>query len=448
MSIFSSFWSEAKPCLKLALPLAAAQLSEGAINWIDTIMMGWLGSQTLAAGALGTGTFLACNLVGTGLMAAVGSFAAIAFGAGRQSQLYQTTSAGLWLTVGFSLPIMVLLGNMSPLLLQLGQAETNVILAQSYFNAILWGFPAAIGFTMLKNITSAVNQPRIIMLTMVGGILINVVGNYVLMFGKFGFPRLELAGLGWASTLAFWVKFLIVLFFIQFSPKFKPYHLLKRWYIPPLHTLRELLKVGIPSAVIFGVETGLFTCTTYIMGTLGTVALAAHLIALQTAATTFMIPVGIAYATTMRVGHRWGERDGLGVRRAGFTGIVLGAMFMGCMSILFLSFPRSIVGLYLDLNDPENQAVIDSAIIFLKIAGLFQLVDGIQVIANGALRGLKDTKMPLIIGLIAYWVIGLGSGYSLGILGQFGGIGLWWGLVLGLMTAAFAFTLRFHQQTQ
>ncbi|NEO87880.1 MAG: MATE family efflux transporter [Spirulina sp. SIO3F2] len=439
--------TEAKACLRLAVPLAAAQLSEAAISFIDTMMMGWLGETTLAAGSLGNVTFVSLFLIATGLISSTGALGAIAHGQRNPRRLSQISSQGLWLTLAIALPIMLVLFNMAPLLQRFGQPPETIALAQSYLSAIAWGFPAAVGFTVLKNMASTLNQPRIIMQVMVLGISFNVLGNYVLMYGKWGFPELGLAGLGWASTAAFWLKFGIVGAWMRYHREFRAAQLF-RWAGMQRSLLLELCKLGIPSAALFALETGLFTCVTYLMGTLGTTALAAHQVALQTAATTFMVPVGIAYATTARVGQYWGQTNPSGSRQAGFVGIGLGGLFMAMMGILFWLMPRAIIGIYLDLSDPANQAVVTMAIALLKIAALFQIMDGVQIIANGALRGIKDVRVPMLIGLGSYWAVGLGSGYGWGILGQQGARGLWFGLVWGLFVAAIALTGRFWWQTR
>ena len=202
--------------------------------------------------------------------------------------------------------------------------------------------------------------------------------------------------------------------------------------------------MGWPIGVLFTVESGLFTATAYLMGYLGTVTLAAHQIAIQTAAITYMVPVGISYATTMRVGQMKGRNDPIGAQRAGFVGIALGAIFMGTMALIMWTVPKTIVAMYLDVNNPANAQVVNVAIALLSIAAMFQLFDGIQVIAAGALRGLKDTRIPMLIGFLSYWCIGFGGGYLMGLRLGWGGVGLWLGLVLGLATAAVVLTWRFH----
>jgi MATE family multidrug resistance protein len=450
MSSFSMPWrfrQELRACVQLSFPLAIAQLSEAATNFVDTMMMGWLGEQSLAAGALGAMSVMSLLIIGVGCVSSVGTVAAIAIGSGQRDRLPTISSHGLLFTVLIATPLSLIVWHLATALPHLGQSVATAQLAQGYLQAIAWGIPAAIGFSLIRNLASAVNQPQIIMQIMGLGIALNVVLNYGLMFGHWGLPALGLAGLGWASTISFWVKFAIALGVILYRPSFRPY----RFFAPSPwqpSMIAELMRIGLPYGGLMTLETGLFICVTYLMGTLGTTALAAHQIALQTAAVTFMIPLGISHATTIRVGQFYGQSDRRGMRQAGCVGIGVGTLFMGCMGVLFWLMPESIIGIYLDRANPDNAAVIRYAVSLLRIAALFQIFDGVQVIANGALRGLKDTYAPMWIGLLSYWGVGLGCSYLLGIVGPWQGIGLWIGLVWGLIVAAVVLTGRFLWRTQ
>lgn len=439
----SDILSEVKACLHLAIPLAAAQLAQAATNFFDTLMMGWLGTQTLAAGALGAISFSTFLLITTGIISVVGALAAVAFGSGKIDRVSRLACQGLWLSTALSIPVMILLWYSGPILMLMGQEPSNVILAQTYLRAIVWGFPAAMGFAVLKNVVSALNQPNSVTIITVSGVSLNVVGNYILMFGKFGFPALGLAGIGWASTISFWVTFVAAISFIFINQKLRSYQIFRSLFKFDLKLFRELVRTGWPIGILFTVETGLFAITTLLMGYLGTVTLAAHQIALQTAAITFMVPVGISYATTIRVGQMVGRNDAEGARLSGYVGIGIGVCFMTCTALLFWTIPDRIVAMYIDTNNPENLSVVKTAISLLGVAAMFQIFDGMQVIAAGALRGLKDTKVPMLIGFFSYWCVGLFSGYLLGIQLDWGGVGLWLGLVFGLAVTSVTLTWRF-----
>lgn len=443
----SKVLSEAKACLLLAIPLAAAQLAQASTNFFDTVMMGWLGSQTIAAGALGSMVFMTLVLICTGILSAVGAIAALAFGAGDRGRISRLTSQGLWLSVILSLPIMGLIWNFGPILLLLGQETSNVLLAETYMKAIVWGFPAAMGFAVFRNAISALNKPRSMMVIIIFGVLLNIIGNYVLGFGKLGFPALGLAGIGWASSISLWFMFATAAFYIQFDRELQKYDIFPKIYQFDRFIFWEILHTGWPIGVLLGVEAGLFAVTALLMGYLGTITLVAHQIALQTAVITYMVAVGVSYATTIRVGQLRGANDAIGARRAGYVGMGISAIFMSVMALIFWTYPDRIIALYLDIKNPDNLQVVNLSISLLSIAAMFQIFDGIQATAGGALRGLKDTRIPMFIGIFSYWCIGLFGGYIMGFRLAWEGAGLWLGLVAGLVFAAAILTWRFHHVT-
>ncbi|NEQ23248.1 MAG: MATE family efflux transporter, partial [Microcoleus sp. SIO2G3] len=420
--------SEIRACLALALPLAAAQLAQQATSFVDTVMMGLLGSEAIAAGGLGGISFGTLLLVCSGVVSATSPLVAEAYGQGDRARIEHIAQQGLWLALMIALPATLLLWNAGGILTHLGQQEGTIVRVVSYLRAIAPGLFPALTFAVLRNVVSALSRPRPVMVMTLCGLAFNIVGNYILMFGKLGLPPLGLTGIGLASTLSFWGVLIALIVYIQLQPDLRKY----RIFPPRLHLdrkiLQELLRIGLPIGILYGVETGLFTITTFLMGYLGTVPLAAHQIALQTAAIAFMVPAGISYATTVRVGQLLGQENLPQARLAAFINLAIGATFMGVMGIAFLIFSRSIVALYLDVGNPANEAVVSMAIDLLRVAALFQLVDGIQIVAAGALRGLQDTRTPMLIGLFAYWGIGLSCGYTLGLHLGWGGVGLWIGL--------------------
>ncbi len=284
------------------------------------------------------------------------------------------------------------------------------------------------------------------MIIMVIDILVNIIANYILMFGKLGLPALGLAGIGWASTFTLWGQFIAGISLIGLDKEIRNYQLFAHWYRFDPSVFREIIKIGLPTSILFAIEISLNTFIAYLMGYLDTVPLASHQIAIQTAQIVFMVPLGIAFATTMRVGQKLGNNDPKWVRQAGFVGMALGGIFVSIVDVIFCVFPDSIAAIYLDHKNPDNTEVLRLAIALLGIAAAYQIFDGMQVIAGGALRGLKDTRYPLLIGLLAY-SIGLGSGYLMGIYWHWGSIGLWYGLVIGLLSAALCLTWRFYSKT-
>lgn len=445
-------FSEVKKCLVLAVPLVVAQLAQSATGFVDTVMMGWLGSQTIASGALGGVIFSYCLLIVSAIVSAVSPLAAQAYGTGNKEKVGTIVRLGLGISLVLGIPITLLLYNGGALLLLLGQNANTVALAEIYLRAIALGFIPALGFAVLKSFLSALLQPQLVIVTVVLGTLLNITANYVLMFGKLGFPALGLAGIGWASALSLWSMFVALTVYILNQPRFAVYGIFrasskKAFSLEHRRIIGEIFQVGLPIGGLIAVEAGLFTVVTFIIGQLGTNALAAHQIALQTIAISFQIALGISLATTVRVGQLVGQNDLLATRLAGYVGIAIAALCMSLVGITFWLVPKSIISLYIDINDPSNAHVVVLAIKLLGVAAIFQIVDGVQVTAGGALRGLKDTRIPMFIGIFAYWCVGLSTGYTFGISSGYGAIGLWWGLAIGLGIAAMVMTWRFSNKT-
>ncbi|MEH2233538.1 MAG: MATE family efflux transporter [Nostoc sp.] len=441
-------FSEVKKCLMLAVPLAVAQLAQSATGFVDTVMMGWLGSQTIASGGLGTAIFTFSLLIVAGIVSAVSPLAAQAYGAGNKEKVGTIVRLGLGISLVLGIPITLLLYNGGALLLLLGQDANTVALAEIFLRAIALGFIPGLGFAVLKSFLSALLQPQLVIVTVVLGTLLNITANYVLMFGKLGFPALGLAGIGWASTLSLWSMFVALAVYIFNQPRFAVYGIfrLSSHEAFPLEHRRivgEIFQVGLPIGGLITVEAGLFTVVTLLIGQLGTNALAAHQIALQTISISFQMALGISLATTVRVGQLAGQNDLVGTRLAGYVGIAIAALVMGVVGIAFWLVPKSIISLYIDINNQNNADVVALAVKLLAVAAIFQIVDGVQVTAAGALRGLKDTRIPMLIGIFAYWCVGLFTGYTFGISLGSGAIGLWWGLAIGLASAAIILTWRF-----
>lgn len=439
----SSIISEIRASLRLGIPLAAAQLAQSLTTFVDTIMMGLLGSKTIAAGALGAVTFTILLIVSSAIVAAVSPLVAEAYGANQTKMVECVVRQGLCLAIIMGIPITLIIFHSKSLLLFLGQDASTVELTEEYLQAIAYGFLPAVAFAVLRNFVSGVSQPRPIMVIVICGTFINIVASYVLMFGKLGLPALGLAGIAWGSTLSFWSMLIAIIIYIKSETTLQKYDVFRNLHQFNRQVFSELLHIGLPIGILAAVETGLFTVTTFLMGSLGTVALAAHQIALQTASTTFTIALGMSFATTVRVGQEVGQKNVKASRLAGYVSISIAGLFMALMGILFWLIPGRIVSLYLDINNPANTAVVTEAKSLLKVAAFFQLADGIQVTALGALRGLKDTRIPVLIGIFAYWCIGLTTGYLLGLKLGFGGVGLWWGLAIGLAISSVVLTWRF-----
>ncbi|AFZ32299.1 MATE efflux family protein [Gloeocapsa sp. PCC 7428] len=438
---------EMREFLKLAVPLASAQVAQAIVGFVDTLMMGQLGAESLAAGGLASTTFQLLLNIASGIVIAVSPLVAIAYGGGHKTQIEQIARQGLWLSLLLGIPMMFLIGHLDAVMVHLGQAKTTVALADGYLNLILWGIFPALGFAMLRSYVSALSQARPVMVIVFLGTLVNVTGNYVLGYGKLGFPRMELAGLGLASGLSFWVMFLILLVYTLKHEQLKHYRFLQGFHRLKPHIIQQLLRTGVPIAVTIALEYGLFAVVTYLMGMLGTEALAAHQIVFQTMLVIFMVPLGMSYAVTARVGQWLGQQHLAGARLAGYIGGSMAFLFMALTAIALLTYRQQVIAMYLDIRDPQNASIIKLALPIIIIAAIAQPLDGVQKTAMGALYGLQDTRVPMLLSVLAFWGVGLPSGYLLGFRFGFGSVGLWIGQSIGVAIAGIIFLGRFHQLT-
>ena len=437
---------ESKQFLKLAIPLASAQVAQSMTGFFDTIMMGKLGAETLAAGGLASLTFFAILNTAAGIVMGVSPLIAEAYGAGKKTRIEKLARQGFWLVLLLSIPMMIIIAHFDSIMAQLGQAETTVTLANTYLDIILWCSFPALGFAMLRGVVSGLSHARPVMFIVIIGTIFNIIGNYILGFGKFGFPRLELAGLAIASVFALWGMFIALIIYMLRHPQLKTYRILDHLHQVKSSILWELSKTGVPIGIFIALELGLFTIVTYLMGVLGTEVLAAHQIVLQTIVVIFMIPLGMSYAATVRVGQWLGQKNPQGMEWAGYISIGMGLVFATVVTIAMLFFPQAIIGLYINLDDPNNAEIINLALPMLMVASLSQILDAVQKITYGALQGLQDTRIPLLLNIAAFWGVGLTTGYFLGFNFGLGGAGLWLGQSMGVAIAAILFLLRFRDQ--
>ncbi|MEO1801530.1 MAG: MATE family efflux transporter [Cyanobacteria bacterium J06629_2] len=440
---YSPIYRESKKLLSLAIPLASAQLAQALTGFFDTLMMGRLGASTLAAGGLAAITFMTLITVTGAVVMAVTPLIAEADGAGKKHLVAKITTQGFWLVVLATIPIALIVANVDRLLIAIGQEPNTVMLANTYLDIMVWGCFPALGFMLLRAVVSGLSQTRPIMNIVVGGTVFNIVGNYVLAFGKLSFPKLGIAGLAIASVITFWGMFGALVIYILRHPQLKNYGLFSQLSLFELKLFRKLIRLGTPIGMFIALESGLFAVVTYLMGALGTEVLAAHQIVLQTIVMIFMIPLGISYATTIRVGQGLGKEDLVTVQQAAYLSIILGLLFNLLIAIAICVFPQLIIGLYLDLNNPANLPVIELATPMLTIGVIALILDGMQKIVYGALQGIQDTQVPVLLSIPSFWIIGLGTGYILSFSYNLGGVGLWIGQSLGLAIAAILFLIRF-----
>jgi multidrug resistance protein, MATE family len=436
--------TEAREFLKLAIPLASAQVAQAATGFVDTVMMGWLGQDVLAAGGLATIVFMAFMMTGIGIVSGVSPLVAEAYGANQARRIGQIVRQGLWIALLLAIPGMQIIAHLDGTMRQFGQTPTTVTLADAYLSVMAWGLFPAIAFAVLRGCIVSLSQARPVMIIVLAATLFNAVGNYVLAFGKLGFPAMGVTGLAVASIGAHWIMFLSLLGYMLWHRQIQDYSLFRSLQRFEPKVVQQLLWVGIPIGIAAISEYGLYTIVTFLMGALGTSVLAAHQVVMQTVMVIFMVPLAMSYAATVRIGQWFGQRNWRQVGQAAWVSLGLAVSFMLVTAIALFTYPRQIIGLYLDLSDPVNAEVVATGVSIMMIAAFGQILDGVQRTANGILQGLQDTRIPMLLGIVAYWGIGLTTSYLLGFHTSLAGAGVWIGSYTGLAAAAVAFLLRFR----
>src|SRR5690606_34207805 len=370
-----------------------------------------------------------------------------AYGAGEHEPIERSVRQGFWLALCLAVPAIILLSNIAPILLWAGQPPSAVAAAQGYLRAAVWGILPFLWYMTLRVFVEGISRPLPVTAIAGVGVFLNIFANYTLMFGKFGFPALGLVGTGYATALTYWFMMIGLATYCRTASPTRRDRIFSTVGRPDPHYFKEIFRIGWPIGVSIGIESGLFMLTALMIGSTGTTELAADPVALQCAASTLMVPLGVGRAAAVRVAQAIGRRDLEGARRAGVVAIGLATLFMTGPATLFWTLPRVITGFFLDLSNPANDLVAEMAVTLLGIAAAFQIFDGIQVTAAGSLRGLKDTRVPMIIGFVHMWMYGLASGITMCFRIGWGAVGLWYGLVLGLIAASILLTRRFGKMT-
>jgi MATE family multidrug resistance protein len=430
--------------LRLAVPMALTQLGQIAMMTTDLALVGRLGDQAVAAAALATTVYFVSFTVGMGLVSAVSPLAAQAFGARDPRMVRRALRVGLWAALLVALPMMAFPLKGEAILLALGQAPVNAQLAQQYLFGLVWGIAPALWFIAIRGFMGAVNRPEPILWITLAAIPANGVLAYLLIHGVWGLPRLELFGAGFASSIINIASFLAGLWFVTRRRPFKKYHVLGRIWRIDWSLMKKLVIVGAPISISFLLEYGLFGAAGLLMGVISTTALAAHQIALQITAILFMVPFGISMAATVRVGHAVGRNDASGVRRAGFVALLLGIALVAALTLAVIVGRGGIAHLFFGAAADSAGAAIDLIETLLLIGATFFIADGIQTVAAGALRGMNDTRVPLLFAVISYWLIGFASAWWLAFSTPFGATGVWVGLSIGTAVYAALLVWRFH----
>lgn len=435
--------AHARATLALGLPLVGSSLAQFALHVVNTIMVGWYGVIPLAALVIGASSFFILFIFGSGFAKAVMPLAANARAKGDDQELRRSARMGLWLSIAFALLIYPVFWNAEAVLLMLHQKPEVAAEAQNYLRITGLGMLPALAVAVLQSWLAALGRTQVVLAVTLAAVGVNIVLNWALIFGNWGAPELGVAGAATSSLVVQIVSLVILALYAGLLPALRPYQLWRRFWRPDLPALAQVFRLGLPIGLTGLAEAGLFEASAIMMGWIGAVELAAHGIALEAAAIAFMIHVGLSSAATIRVAGFAGTGQPQALRDAARMAMILSVCVAVVVIGLFLTEPAWVIGLFLDESRPDSAAIVAFGVQLLVVAAVFQLADAMQAMALGLLRGIQDTRVPMVIAAVSYWLIGIPSSYYLAFKAGYGGVGLWLGLVVGLVVAGISLMIRF-----
>ena len=439
---------EIRATFRLAWPLALANLLQMLVHAVDVVFVARLGERELAASALAIALFGLLMWAFSGLTGIVAALIAEELGRRRHAvrEVRRSVRMGLWLAVASGLVGMALCWQGEAIMRLTGQSDALSERAGDFLRVIMWAMIPMVAASVLRNFVSALGRPIFATAITFVALIASLLFNYAFVFGNLGAPALGLEGSALASVLTSLVQLASYVVAILADRRLRRYRIFGNWWRPEWSRLRDLVRLGSPVMVIIIAEAGLFSGAAFLMGRIGEAELAGHTVALQLAALAFQIPFGIGQAATIRVGYHYGAQDHAAIGRAGWTGIAMGGSFMVLTAALMLFAPTMLLSIYIDPAAPKNAAMAGFAIQYMMVAAAFALFDGIQAVAAGALRGLQDTRIPMVIAIFSYWVPGYGVAIWLGFYTPLDGTGVWIGLAIGLVFAAALLTWRWARR--
>jgi len=447
-SFFSQIFSEFKSSIHLALPLVASNLIVGLNGFIATIMISHLGKEQLAANALVWSIYIVVILFFIGVISAVSIMIAQSFGAKDNKAIGICFNQGLIMATIFAVPMMLIMWA-SPIILVWTDQDPNVInAAKPFFHALIWSMLPLNLIVVIEQFLFGTTKARLVMIMSAIQLPVEVGFYYAFLFGKFGFPKLGLAGIGYGLTASCLLISFAFGCYLYFTKQFKIYNLFHQWWRINRKFLRELFRIGVPLGFIYCVEVALFAAVAIMMGTLGTTVLAAHQIAYQYLMLALFIIFALSQTATIRIGNEVGRNNRAALK---ITAIVNMLVSFGCMlifSIFYCSFPLLAISLDIDPHSTQLAGVVNEATKFLAIVAVMVLVECLRLVSLGSLRGLKDTKFPVLVSVIGFWCVAFPCAYLFAFKFKFGGVGIWWGMTLGLFVAGVILFIRFSRQVK
>lgn len=439
---------ELRALVALAGPLVAANLLQMAVYAVDVVFVARLGTTELAAATLGVYLYSVMMWALVGLVGAAAPVIAAELGRRRHSvrEVRRSFRMALWLSVIGSIPFLLILAHGETVLGWAGQDPLVARRTGAFLDILLFAMIPSVAASAMRVTAAALGRPGWATAVTALALVVNLIGNWLLVFGNLGFPALGLEGSAIASVTTSTAMLLAYVVILVTDSRIRRYRLFGKWWRTEWSRLIEIVRIGVPIAVTMTFEGALFSSAGFLMGLFGVTEVGAHAIALQIAALAFQVPFGIGQAATIRVGMAYGARDTLWMARAGWVALGVGIGFMVLTAVLLWLFPRLFVSVYIDVDAPANARLVALTLQYLVIAAMFQLFDGAQAVAAGVLRGLQDTRVPMIIALIGYWGVGFGTALLLGFRTPLEGVGIWIGLAAGLAAVSAMLLWRWHRR--
>ena len=439
----TTLFSHVRATFVLGLPLAGSHLAQFSIGLTDTIMLGWYGLDELAAIALAASLYFMVFIVGSGFAIAILPLVAAARVNDDTAQVRRVTRMGLWISVLYGIGVYALFRTSGDILLFLGQEPQLAADVQIYLRIAGWAMSFSLMIMVLKSHLAALEHPQVIFWATVLAAILNALLNWLLIFGNAGLPELGMAGAAYASLGTYLLMFSLLVAYTFYAKGVSEYQIFVRLWRPDWMAFGQVFRLGWPIGLTQFAESGLFVATAIMMGWIGALELAAHGIALQIASAMFMVHIGLSSAATVRAGMAWGRQDLAGLRTGAVAALILSGLMVVFTVAMFLGIPETLISLFVDPDDPMRPALIAIGVTFLAVGALFQLADAAQVMALGFLRGVQDTRVPMIYAVASYWCVGIPTSYILGFTFGLGGVGIWLGLVAGLVLAGVFMMARF-----
>ena len=441
MSQIKTYRAHARATLMLGLPLIGSHLAQLSISMIDTLMLGWYDVQALAAVTLAGSFWFLLFIVGSGFAFAVSPMVASYQASGQGREVRRVTRMGMWVSLIYGVIVLVPMWWSGTVLQWMGQEPQIAQIAQDYLRILCWGTLPALMVMVLKNYLAGLERAGIVLWVTLTAVGLNALLNYALIFGNWGAPELGVRGAAIASVTLHSLSFVALAVYIM--RQLPDHALFSRFWRMDREAFVAVYRLGWPIGLTNLAESGLFTASAVMVGWVGSRPLAAHGIALQLTAMTFMIQVGLSNAATVRAGQAYGRRDAANLKRGALIVMAMSALVAICVIATFLAVPAPLVGLFLAPDDPERAQIIAIGVSLMAVAALFQFADSAQVVALGLLRGVHDTRVPMLMAAVAYWPLGLSAGYVFGFILGLGAVGVWLGLVVGLGVAGVLMMYRF-----